>query len=78
MELETTGTVAEAVANLLTAREVVDKVFGGKISYRMLLDMCKKDLHCWKVGRRYFFDEKEIRNWVQKNTSTPSWAKVRA
>lgn len=43
--------------NFLTAQEVAQVFFEGKVPYQRVLAMARKgDIPCRKIGRRYLFD----------------------
>lgn len=69
----------ENQTQLLTAKEVVQKIFGGKISYRRLLQLTREgQLNALKLGHSYFYNGLDVRAWLEKNLKTPAWSKVKA
>lgn len=47
--------------------EEVIKMFGGKMSYRVLLNLIReKKLPAMKVGRRYIFSRQVVEKWRDK------------
>lgn len=64
---------------LMTAREVVDQLFDGKISYRRLLQLTREgQLNALRLGHSYYYSSDEIRSWLEKNLKTPAWTKAKA
>lgn len=64
---------------ILTAREVVEQLFDGKISYRRLLQLTREgQLNALRLGHTYYYSGTEVIAWLEKNLKTPAWAKVKA
>lgn len=62
--------------NFLTAKEVSEKFFGNKVTYKKILDMTRKGiLPANKVCKNYIYLETAIKEWADANFYTPAWAK---
>ena len=63
---------------LMTAIEVSEQFFKGKVSYQKVLRLTRDGkLPCKKYGRTYIFDEECLKEYIKKNLSTPCWAKIK-
>lgn len=65
------------IMTLLTAQEVSEQFFGGKISYWSVLKMAKSgSLPCFKRGNRYLFDLDRLTEWKTELNARPYWQQV--
>lgn len=66
------------MAKLLTAKEVVAKLFFGRISYKLLLKLSNEgSIPCLRIQKRFFYNVDVVTEWLQRNTSTPAYAKLK-
>lgn len=64
--------------NFLTAQEVAQIFFEGKVTYQRVLTMARKgQLPCRKIGRRYLFDPEALDVWRQRNMSRPAFSRLK-
>lgn len=65
--------------NFLTAQEVAQIFFEGKVPYQRVLAMARKgQLPCRKIGRRYLFDPEALDVWRQRNMSRPAFSRLKS
>lgn len=65
--------------DLLTAKEVVEKLFHNRISYRQLLQLSHEGaIPCMMLKKSYYYSATAVRMWLNKNLQTPAWTKVKA
>lgn len=66
-------------AHFLTATEVSQVFFEGKVTYQRVLAMARKgQLPCRKIGRRYLFDPEALDVWRQRNMSRPAFSRLKS
>lgn len=64
---------------ILTARQVAEDFFEGKVSYQAVLRLTRLGkLPCVKIGKSYIFVRSERLRWLLANASTSGWRKVKA
>lgn len=57
---------------LLTAKEVAEKIFKKQLSYQQILILARKNqIPYLKIGRKYFFREKSIINFIMESMRIP-------
>lgn len=65
-------------ARFMTATEVSQVFFEGKVTYQRVLAMARKgQLPCRKIGRRYLFDPEALDVWRQRNMSRPAFSRLK-
>lgn len=65
--------------NFLTAQEVAQLFFEGKVPYQRVLAMARKgDIPCRKIGRRYLFDREALDVWRHRNLSRPAFSRLKS
>ena len=58
----------------LTAREVANEFFQGKLHYQRVLKMTREgELPAVKIGRAYVYLLSELQVWTKKRFGTPAW-----
>jgi hypothetical protein len=69
----------ETEANIfLTAKEVAENFFQGKINYKNVLEMTKLGiLPARKVGKKYLYLDKALQDWVKENMYKPVWMQMK-
>lgn len=66
-------------ARFMTATEVSQVFFEGKVTYQRVLAMARKgQLPCRKIGRRYLFDPEALDVWRQRNMSRPAFSRLKS
>lgn len=59
----------------LTAAEVADNFFQGKLKYQRVLKMTREgELPAIKIGRAYVYLLSELQIWVDQKFNKPAWS----
>lgn len=75
---ETQNVSQNVMAKLLSAQDVVERIFGGTISYRQLLKLSRDgSIPCLKLSNRYYYVADVVNHWIQVNAATPAYAKIK-
>ena len=62
----------------MTARQLSETYFGGVIDYKNVLRLTREGhLPAIKQGKKYVYERGAIDLWVEKNFSTPAFAKLK-
>lgn len=68
----------ENYPKFLTAREVAQNFFGGKMTYKKVLELSKDGvLPCKKFGGAYYYTYDALKRWSDEVMNTPVWKKIR-